>query len=31
MYRYGTGFEYDKSDNLKIGAGLDFVWEAMSL
>ena len=27
MYRYGAGCEYAKSDELKIGAGLDFVWE----
>jgi long-chain fatty acid transport protein len=27
MYRYGAGFEYDKSDDLTIGGGLDFVWE----
>ena len=26
MYRRGAGFEYDKSDDLTIGAGLDFVW-----
>jgi long-chain fatty acid transport protein len=26
MYRYGGGVEYDKSDELTIGAGLDLVW-----
>ena len=27
MYRYGAGVEYDRRDDLTIGAGLDFVWE----
>jgi long-subunit fatty acid transport protein len=27
MYRYGAGVEYNKRDDLTIGAGLDFVWE----
>jgi long-chain fatty acid transport protein len=27
MYRYGAGFEYQKREDLTVGAGLDFVWE----
>ena len=27
MYRYGAGVEYNKRDDLKIGAGLDFAWQ----
>jgi long-chain fatty acid transport protein len=27
MYRYGTGLEYKKREDLTIGAGLEFFWE----
>ena len=29
MYRYGAGVEYNKRDDLTIGAGLDVVWEGI--